>query len=156
MWYIYFVMKQYDPTRTLIMLIVDNYDDPPKIIRSSWLSRPIPRFYRSSCVIKLKVVRSNGLRKGKNLYIVLSLETHNKSSRIMKEICKKWLKIDIFNKWNIVKEILDFYQELCVSENERMKKKTPKHWNMFISHRQNSKIDNENTKLLDASLLQTM
>lgn len=88
MWYIYFVMKQYDPTRTLIMLIVDNYDDLPKIIRSSWLSRPIPRFYRSPCVIKLKVVRSNGLRKGNNLYIVLSLETHNKSSRIMKEILK--------------------------------------------------------------------
>lgn len=83
MWY--FVMKQYDPTRTLIMLIVDNYE---LIIRSSWLSRPIPRFYRSSCVIKLKVVRSNGLRKGNNLYIVLSLETHNKSSRIMKEILK--------------------------------------------------------------------
>lgn len=100
------------------------------------------------------------MRKGNNLYIVLSLETHNKSSRIMKEICKKWLKIDIFNKWNIVKEILDFYQELCVSENERNEKKNqkpkPKHWNMFISHRQNSKIDNENTKLLDASLLQTM
>lgn len=73
---------------------------------------------------------------------------------------KKWLKIDIFNKWNIVKEILYFYQELCVSENERNEKKNqkpkPKHWNMFISHRQNSKIDNENTKLLDASLLQTM
>lgn len=29
MWY--FVMKQYDPTRTLIMLIADNYDDPPKL-----------------------------------------------------------------------------------------------------------------------------
>lgn len=126
-------MKQYDPTRTLIMMIVDNYDDPPKIIRSSWLSRPIPRFYRSSCVIKLKVVRSNGLRKGKNLYIVLSLETHNKSSRIMKEIFKKWLKIDIFNKWNIVKEILYFYQELCVSENERMKK-NPQNIETCLSH----------------------
>lgn len=49
---------------------------------------------------------------------------------------------------------------LCKWKRTKWKKKNqkpkPKHWNMFISHRQNSKIDNENTKLLDASLLQTM
>lgn len=48
---------------------------------------------------------------------------------------------------------------LCKWKRTKWKKKT-KNQNQNIetclSHRQNSKIDNENTKLLDASLLQTM
>lgn len=42
------------------------------------------------------------------------------------------MKIDIFNKCNIVKEILYFYQELCVSENERNEKKKTKNQNQNI------------------------
>lgn len=44
----------------------------------------------------------------------------------MKEIKKKTRIENRYNKLNILKEILYFYKELCVSENERNEKKQTK------------------------------